>query len=109
MPHRRHLRPVFRPRHVVKRHRVPRHNVRILNAAVLFHPNRQPIRALTPRNINPSRIPLLSVIGSDPQLVVRESSALLWPVVQRQKRSPCQSGHNLEAGWVPPSRYAPPG
>src|SRR5438270_9554288 len=52
VPHDWHLRPIFWTRNVMEPNRVPGNNVRVLNAAVLLHPLRQAIIALTTQQID---------------------------------------------------------
>ena len=92
-----HHRPIFRARHVMKSHRVPRHEVRVLDWAIRLCPRGKSVVSLALHRIHARGVQFVRAVRRDPQLVIGKRADLLHAVIRIEQRPHCVSRHDFVA------------
>lgn len=82
-------------------HRVPHHEIRVLDGAVGLRPDGETVSRLRPCRIRAGRVPLAIALTGHPELISRELSAHLRVVIWREQRGRAVAGSQLIADRIP--------
>ena len=91
----RHNRPVFGAHHVIGAHRIPDHDISLLQRAVLLHIRRQAVASRLLVGIVTGCIPLCWIVGRHPEMVPDEAAALPLRRTVREERKRVLVRHEL--------------